>query len=102
MTWQIGDLPEREDLCPGAVFRHKGSVVALYKGKHGNGDLRIEVNGRPISHRLFAVLFMALYCAEERYLDDGGQGGDYLVGYIHSWAKRVRGQNDLFEQNGSV
>ena len=38
--------PHLDDIRPGARFEHNGEIVAVKRGKHPNGDLRVEVERR--------------------------------------------------------
>lgn len=84
--------PRPQDMRPGYVFTDMGSTIELHEGKHGNGDLRVVLNGRAISFRVLCVLITALYVSEERYRakNPHAKGGEYLVAYMGAWVHWIR------------
>ena len=87
-------MPRPQDMRPGATFRHDGATLKIESGKHGNGDLRVVLNGSPVSYRIVSLLVMALYVSEERYLSAGKRGGEYFVSTLAAWIHWTRSQLD--------
>jgi hypothetical protein len=67
--------PRPQEIVAGATFGR----VSIHPGKHGDGDFQVRWNGLPITFDELAAVIVALYVAEERYLQSGKRGGEYFV-----------------------
>lgn len=78
-------LPKPQDMRPGTKWNlGPGLLMRLHAGKHGAGDLRIEItgNGAPTHQGVFTLL-LALMVSEDRYRTNGkGRGAEHFIAHL--------------------